>query len=96
MQEVSEYKVFRYSRDHPNEIKVSANMNELVQQSFKLIKPNAVISLPVNPAYEGPQAVQSAKIADLKKLFPYLHPETKAYINNLVADNTEQEDDDEA
>ena len=82
--QVSEYKSFRFRKEHSFEIDASKNMMGLVRTKFRILKPNATPTLEASQCYTSPVPIKAAKKQDVLKLKKYLRQETRDMIDQLL------------
>lgn len=93
---VSQYFMCEYHSNNPGVVVTRPMIDGLLRNTFRLLKPQAVISLPTTPAHGGRCPVNNLKLQDIKKLQQYIPEEHKSFYDEIInwpTTNLEIEDD---
>ena len=81
---VSEYKSFRFRKEHSFEIDVSKSMMGLVRTKFRILKPNVLPTLEASQCNTSQVPIKASKKQDVIKLKKYLRQETRDMIDPVA------------
>lgn len=81
---ISKYRHLIYKADCKGYIVASEFIDGLVKDSFRMLKVNGNIPLPTAKAYTSVVPINEKKLADLRKLLPYIPDENKPFYKKMI------------